>query len=211
MPHLLSYYFAKYLKLPSVELGSLTHPYHEHLLYPNISDMRSSTRQAIVMHGGIVFDDASIEQDYTRYEVKGADRMDDMKQARGLHMTRKRTLGMLPDNSYVIERSSFIVLLDALPESCQNDIRSIQFEGNDAWYRQVLAVNKFYDHVANLLKNDVFEVAVPLSTTIVSINDALDEELTSKKAVRERSSLVMHRLGSTASNRLAGQTESSLN
>lgn len=186
-------YLQQYWQMPSIELASLTHPYGQRL-YPCITEMRDATRAAIGMHGGVVFEDAQIQMDYTDYEVKGADNMHDMTRAEGLHMTRKRTLGLLPDHSYVVERSSFIVRLDALPEKYAEAIRAIPFKNNKNWARQVLRrAEKFYEVVPDLLDQDSWEVAVPLSTTIVSMNDELSLKLTSEEAMRSRNNLILNR------------------
>lgn len=186
-------YLQQYWQMPSIELASLTHPYGERL-YPNITEMRDASRDSIKMHQGIVFDEASIQKDYTDYEVKGADRIDDMTRAEGLHMTRKRALGVLPDNSYVIERSSFIIRLDGLPEKYSSAIRAIPFKNNKNWARQVLIrAEKFYELVPDLLGNDSFEVAIPLSTTIVSIHDERSDELTSRDAIDRRNNMIRNR------------------
>lgn len=186
-------YLQQYLQMPSIELASLTHPYAQKL-YPNITEMRQATLQAIEMHNGVVFDEHAVKNHRTIYEVKGIDRVDDTSRAEGLHMTRKRMLGTLPDESLIVERSSFVIRLDALPEKYSSAIRSIPYMNNEHWARQVLRrAEKFYEVVPDLLEWDQYEVAVPLSTTIVSMNGERIRALTSEEAMRARNNLILNR------------------
>ena len=186
-------YMRDILRMPSVELGSLTHPYGQRL-YPYIDEMRLACKQAIVMHGGAVELPQDAQLMHTKYEVKSADNMQDSEKAQALHMTRKRTLGVLPDGTYVVERSSFIVLIDALPDQYKTAIRAIPaLAKNQYWHRQIMRrANKFHEFVPKLLDEDAFEAAIPLSTTIVAINDVDSEALLSEEAIDQRLSLLTH-------------------
>lgn len=172
-------YVRSVLRMPSVELASLTHPYGQRI--GHLDEMRSAVNQAVLMHGGrlahelprpaekyarLRFDRALVE-----YEVKGADQLNDPQKMEGIHMTRKRKIGVLPDQTEIYERSSFIVRLDALPEHYRTAIREIPFEGNRNWAQQVRRAENFYEYVADLLKNDDFAAAIPLSTTVVAKHD----------------------------------------
>jgi hypothetical protein len=113
-------------------------------------------------------------------------------------------IGTLPDGTYVKERSSFVVILDRLPAGYAEAIRSIPTHSMDdkqvaqMWPNRVRrAKGDFYTIVPDLLSHDQFDVAVPISTTVVAFNDTLAEKLLSEEAKHARWKRI-HTLGKTA-------------
>lgn len=172
-------YVAQLFQIPTIELASLTHPYGKRI--EQLKPMRQAVREAIAMHGGVVTD-----QPEDVYKIKNANEPFDSQKIQGLLMTRKRIIGTLPDGTYIKERSSFIVAIDKLPEGYAEAIRSIPLGGNYWSNRVRRAKGDFYKLIPGLLDENQFDVALPVSTTIVAQNDELVETYLSDEAKRRR-------------------------
>ncbi len=168
---------AELLGIPTIELASLTHPYGQRI--EELKDMRSAINSAILLMGG--------KLSHARgsvFEVKGSDNPNRPDIMEGLHITRKTLFGSLPDGTNVIERSSFVLLVDQLPKEIALIIRSIPY--SPYWSEQILRAGKINTFAPLFLDGDKHDKAIPVSTTTVAINDALSAELLNKKAIRAR-------------------------
>jgi hypothetical protein len=168
---------SKLLGIPTIELASLTHPYGQRI--EELKDMRPAINNAILLMGGkLSHARGSI------FEVKGSDNPNRPDIMEGLHITRKTLFGSMPDGTNVIERSSFVLLVDQLPQETALIIRSIPY--GPYWSEQILRLGKIYTFARLLLDGDKHDKAIPVSTTTVAINDALSKELLSDEAIRAR-------------------------
>ncbi|HEY8886123.1 MAG TPA: hypothetical protein VIM31_01335 [Candidatus Microsaccharimonas sp.] len=172
-------FIMRLLGIPTIELASLTHPYAQRITM--LDDMRPAINEAITLMGGTL-----VKGINPVFEVKGSDNPHQPELMEGIHMTRKTLFGKLPDGTDVIERSSFVLLIDELPENIAHTIRSIPYENNPFWTNQIRRAGKLYEIAPLLLSGDKHDKAVPVSTTVVAINEALSEELLSKEAKRAR-------------------------
>jgi hypothetical protein len=171
---------AKILKIPTIELASLTHPYGDRDRMAHLDTMRSAIENAVTIMGG------SSCEGRAMYEVKGSDNPHDPSLMEGLHMTRKRIVGVLQDGTEIMERSSFVLALDKLPDAMSEKIRSIPFENDKFWANKVRRAEKLYELVPQLLEADANETAIPISTTVVAMNPELQETLLTDEAMSAR-------------------------
>jgi hypothetical protein len=152
----------------SVELACLTHPYGKRIdtLLPK---MREVVKQHVELLGGSYYDEPE-----TRYRVKevvgykpGKEQFD-----KGLLMTRKRTLGEMPDGTIIRERSSFVLRLDEYSPFSKAELGV--FEGIDRsapdWKNELVEAGKLNEISEILLDKDKFSLAIPISTTIYAYN-----------------------------------------
>lgn len=169
-------YLADGFGIPSIEIASLTHPFGQRMQF--LEPMRDATNNAIEMMGGILADETPT------YEVKGANELRFTEDMKGLHMTRKTLMGILPNGFEVVERSSFVIVMKHLPEHIATAICAIPY-GKD-WAEMVLRIRGFGDIVSDLLEQDEYEKAIPVSTTIVAMHEGLSNELQTEAVQRAR-------------------------
>lgn len=170
----------------SVELACLTHPYGKRL--ESLPDMREAVHQHVELLGGTYYDDPE-----TRYRVKeivgyekGKEKLD-----KGVLMTRKRTLGVMPDGTVIRERLSYVLRLDDKTTFTQDDAEALN--GIDLsksnWQEELMRVGKFDEVAATLLLMDEFSFVIPISTTIYAFNSetaCLIEKRDAKMLARRR-------------------------
>ena len=211
-------YMRQFWRMPSVELGSLTHPYGKRMK-PHLEDMRDAVDGAINLHGGTLYeteaermnprDKSDFLESLVEYEVKGTDEsvVHGESQPHGIHMTRKSRIGSLPDGTEVVERSSFIIRCEALPDALQRAVQSIQDERMyrvresaseedfTPWTEEMMRIPGFLKHVAGLLSNDDHEAAIPVSTTVVAMHagdldayESLDSDTKQKRMLEHAQS-----------------------
>lgn len=168
---------ARILEIPTIELASLTHPYGQRIEL--LEPMRDAVSDAVDILGGHKIIDKA-----PTYEVKGCDNPHDPASMEGIHMTRKRIIGILSDGTEIMERSSFVILVDNLPQEVADKIRGIQY--GKVWAEDVLHSEDLDVLIPMLLEDDVYDTAIPVSTTVVAINPALEKRLLSDDAMRTR-------------------------
>lgn len=171
------------LGIRSVELACLTHPYGKkiELLEP----MRYAVGENIKMLGGEHF-----ENPEARYRVKGfAGEWGDYSQ--GVLMTRKRIIGTMPDGTIICERSSFVLRLDdesvvskSTLEAITTAVAKLDGKTND-WQHEAVIAGNLDDITTELLGNNVFSHAIPVSTTVYAYNLETGQ-LVKEKAAKER-------------------------
>ncbi len=181
---------AEALGIPTIELASLTHPYGHRLEL--LGPMRAAVEDAIQSLGGEVKD----FDDEVEYEIRGSSHPNNLAEAKGIYMTRKRQIGVLPSGFVAYERSSFVINLDQLPEKYASAIRAV--EGGEYWASRVRRAERFYEYFPGLLTNDDHNQAIPVSTTIFAVNEMLASELFGEEATSARRKRIV---GSAATRR----------
>ncbi|MBC7459104.1 hypothetical protein H7200_00095 [Candidatus Saccharibacteria bacterium] len=172
-------FLSKMLGIPTIELASLTHPYGQRIEL--LKEMRPSVNNAIELMGGTLVRGIAPE-----YEVKASDNPHNPQKMQGLHMTRKTLFGSLPGGTDIIERSSFVILLDRIPAETAKVIRSVRYEENPQWSKQVFKRAALDVVVPVLLADDEHDKAVPVSTTVVAVNETLSQLLLTESAIQAR-------------------------
>jgi hypothetical protein len=164
----------------SVELACLTHPYGKRI-DPLLYEMRESVRQHVeLLHG------TYIENPDTRYRVKeivgyvkGEEKLD-----KGVLMTRKRTIGVMPDGTVIRERSSFVLRLDDRSPLTKAELTRLnEVDLSKPHWQDELVSAADLDTVASmLLEMDEYSLAIPVSTTIYAFNAETAEAVTRNEA-----------------------------
>ncbi|RWZ78706.1 MAG: hypothetical protein EOT05_03080 [Candidatus Microsaccharimonas sossegonensis] len=168
---------ARNLEIPTIELASLTHPYGQRI--EMLEPMRAAVNDAVDIFGGQrVIDQMPV------YTVKGSDNPHDPTIMEGIHTTRKRIIGVLPDTTELMERSSFVLLVNNLPKEVTDKIRLVSYGAT--WADEVLHSQDLDVLIPVLLEENVYDTAIPISTTVVAINPILEKRLLSGDAMRER-------------------------
>lgn len=156
------------LGIRSIELACLTHPYGKKI-DPVLSEMRSAVKQHVELMGGAYFAEPE-----TRYRVKAfvPDEEGNDNFAHGLLMTRKRTLGVLPDGTMIRERYSFVLRTDDLAvidKDTLNKLRKVDLKS--ATWQEDMVRDAQLDILAGLLlEENEYSFAVPISSTIYAYN-----------------------------------------
>jgi hypothetical protein len=164
----------------SVELACLTHPYGKRI-DPLLNEMRESVRQHVeLLHG------TYIENPDTRYRVKevvgyvkGEEKLD-----KGVLMTRKRTIGEMPDGTVIRERSSFVLRLDGQSPLTETELSRL----NDVnlskphWQDELVTTANLDTVASMLLEMDEYSLAIPVSTTIYAFNAETTEAVARNEA-----------------------------
>lgn len=192
----------QYLDMPSIELGRSSHAYGEGMKQedgPNtdLENMRSAVEYAVLANGGHVFN----RDEYVTFEIdKGHVRTEESDTITiGFLMKRIIIVGVLPDSTEVIERSSFVLNLDELSKTdtlIVDTIRSINVKEDQDWREKILAIPRFENEVVpELLRTDNFVVAIPLSTTVFALNEARAKEVALEKQTiaREKDEAALRR------------------
>jgi hypothetical protein len=178
----------RYLRgIRSVELACLTHPYGKRI-DPLLAEMRSTVQQHAELLGGVYFDEPE-----TRYRVKEILSFDNGEKRfdKGLLMTRKRTLGYMPDGTVIRERSSFVLRLDNQSPFTEAEIEALSNVdlSRPDWQDELVKVGNLNNVVAMLLEMDEYSLAIPISTTIYAYNletARVIEERNAKELARRR-------------------------
>ncbi len=180
-------YVRKLLGIGSAELGCLTHPYGKNI--QALEDMRASVEVAVMLHKGRMLDEDDV------YKVKQADNLYFTHMTRSMKdaflMTRKRDLAVLPDDSVVRERSSFIIRIDEASEFDQrlaDNIRKVVVHNNPSWTEHIAKAGRLNEVVPPMLENNEFAKAIPLSTTIYNF----DRNIMNKIKVRNMTDHLLH-------------------
>jgi len=144
-----------------------------------LKEMRPAVNEAITLMGGRL-----VKGIAPTFEVKGSDSHYDPSQMKGIHMTRKTIFGYLEDGTEIVERSSFVVLLDELQPEVAAAVREIPYDAQ--WAKLVGTACGLSKLASDLLAEDDYRKAIPVSTTVVAINAELETKLLSKEAMRAR-------------------------
>lgn len=171
------------LGIRSVELACLTHPYGKNI--EDLEIMRDVTRDSVELLGGTYH-----ENPETRFRVKGVVREGETSSGNGsgrivgVLMTRKRTLGTLPRGTTIRERTSFVLRLDdprVVSEEQLESIRGIDVGYGD-WTDEILKAGNLSEVATKLMEDDIYSLAVPISSTIYAFNLGTAEKIAAKQA-----------------------------
>jgi len=152
----------------SVELACLTHPYGKRI-DEYLEKMRESVKAQVEYMGGSYFDEPE-----TRYRVKeivgyekGEEKFD-----KAVLMTRKRTLGTMPDGTVIRERSSFVMRLDTkmpLTDAERTALADVDLTKPD-WQDKLVEAGELDKLADILLLMNEYSLAIPIATTIYAYN-----------------------------------------
>ena len=163
-------YLRNVLGIRSVELACLTHPYGEGIK-EYLEPMRDAVKYGIEALGGQYLPNA-----VPIFAIKEAI-IEDGKLI-GLLITRKRLIGMMPDDTMVRERSSFILRMDSSEIDDVDYQRFLSYDYADpAWEKQLIDETEIEEIIKELLENDKFGDAIPISSTIYAYNQGTTKEV----------------------------------
>lgn len=170
------------LGMKAIELARLTHPYGAkvELLDP----MREVAREAIRRQGGIVLDAADYQD---KFKIRTADLLispDDHEEMMGLLVTRRRNVGLLDDDTLVMERSSFVIPTyegGAYDPALSRAMRKVPLVNNPDAIQQLHEAGQIDTVVPQLIQAQDFRAAMPQSTTIFAYNKTTDEQIEERK------------------------------
>lgn len=166
----------------SVELACLTHPYGKRI-DELLEEMRETVRSQVESMGGSYYDEPE-----TRYRVKEIIGYEKGKEVfdKGVLMTRKRTLGIMPDKTVIRERSSFVLRLDEvmpLTSAERDALENVDLSQPD-WQDKLVEAGGL-DEVADLLlKINQYSLAIPIATTIYAYNPKTARLVEERKAAQ---------------------------
>jgi len=173
----------------SIELGCLTHPYGKNIK-EYLDGMREAVETGVDILGGEMFDEPDVQYSAKEWILD----KDNVNKGVGILMTRKRTIGMLPDGTMIRERSSFILRTDSRsgfdPELLAK-LRKIPDDDDDAWKEAMMQLGNLAETAHDLLESDAFDIAIPISTTAYAFNpetafDVMKKSETKKKIDQRR-------------------------
>ncbi len=180
------------LGIPTVALGSLTHPWGDPERMQLLNNQRASINEAIGMHGGTFL------RKRARYEVLTSDSLPRPQETRFLFMSREIDLARTYKDTEIIERSTFALDLERLDSHVAEVVRGIKF-GED-WADLVRGAAKLDTIVPSLLDANEYQIAIPSSTTTISRNRSMEElYLTEENLDRRQIALVQRALLNTVS------------
>lgn len=168
------------LGMKSIELACLTHPHGTHIEI--LDEMRSAAQFAIELFDGEYYADP--EPIFkVKESLNDTSKLPDL--SKGVLMTRKRTMGRLPDGTIIKERSSFVLRTDPESGFDQAIVARLKDElGQDptldwmAWLVDEAGLDTLAKH---LLDNDAFSLAIPISTTTYAFNKGIEALVAKQK------------------------------
>ncbi|MFI5212486.1 MAG: hypothetical protein ACHQTE_00815 [Candidatus Saccharimonadales bacterium] len=170
----------------SIELARLTHPYGQRI--DQLERMRSAVAHGIERSAGIVY--TSDEDMDVKYKLRTLSRDADAPEEilqEGFLMTRRRKFGLHGDDTFIHERSSFIVRTDAasgLNPDLISEMRHVNLSDEDTWMQDLSVAGKLDQVIPPLLASNNFKSIIPVSTTIYAYNKATGEEIERQKQER---------------------------
>jgi hypothetical protein len=197
-------YVQSMLHIPSIELGCITHPYGTHT--DKLEEMREAARLSMELFGADVRPEAELQDVFA---IKQTDQVTNVVDrpplidARGyprkafsgeqanMHLrdavvvTRKRDHGVLPDGKVVRERTSFVFRPALLDPRLAEAMQKVDLAYNDRALQQLneIAQSMELDGVfADLIKEKMFDIIIPLSTTIYSFDRKIIAEIKRQEA-----------------------------
>lgn len=153
----------------SAELASLTHPYGRRI-DPLLDIMRNVVQMSVESLGGEYY-----ENPETVYRVKHSIDDDPARPSfpHGVLMTRKRTIGVMPDGTLIRERSSFVLRTgNGSPVTTDMIAAMWAVDPNDPDWQEKVVTESGLDVLADELLDTYvdFDMAIPISTTIYAYN-----------------------------------------
>lgn len=155
------------LGIRSVELACLTHPYGKRMNV--LEEMRDAVKENVEQMGGAYFDDPE-----THFKAKAVVGLNGttIDHSTGIFMTRKRTLGEMPDGTIIKERSSFVLRTDQASTVSAEDVSQLNRLNpwHPDWQAHAVAVGRLDEHAKVLLDDNHYDLAIPISSTIYAFN-----------------------------------------
>ena len=153
---------------PTIELASVSHLWGKRMEY--LPPMRRAIEDGIKLRKG-----KTLPSNRT-YEARHAIyfNREFRKAEPSLLMTRTTEIGEIGEHIKDIERSSFVIILSRLALEQTADIMSIPY--GDQWSQRILSLPGFEDAVDKALDKDRYDIAVPMSTTTIEVNERYVEE-----------------------------------
>jgi hypothetical protein len=167
------------LGIRSAELACLTHPYGKRI--EELAVMRQAVQQNVELLGGVYYDEPP-----TRYRAKALvgtlSREGDC--SNGVLMTRKRTLGVMPDGTIIKERSSFVLRTDSLSAVAPSDVARLSTldPWTSTWQDDAVEAGRLDEYARILLEENEFSMAIPVSSTIYAHNEAASRAINERDA-----------------------------
>jgi hypothetical protein len=169
------------LGMKAVELARLTHSYGT--MIEKLDPMRAVVAEAVASQGGTMFPSTEYRE---QYKLRSADLLmspERQDEAMGLLMTRRRMIGMLADDTAILERSSFVVPIydgSSFDPTLSARMRRVPLADNPNRMQQLEAEGRLLEVVPGLLDDNNFDAAIPLSTTIFAYNQTTSQEISER-------------------------------
>ncbi|MFZ1302182.1 MAG: hypothetical protein WAQ27_06455 [Candidatus Microsaccharimonas sp.] len=174
------------LGIRSVELACVTHPYGRRMGIL-VDDMRPAVRAGILLMGGEYYEESDprlrikevilanvpLEDMPAVYGLSNRERLKVAEQyggVAGILLTRKRTVGKMPDGTVIRERSSFVLRGDSLTLN-PGDLQALIEHESETWEDTAVTAVKLDQLVLRLLSMNQYSRAIPISSTIYASND----------------------------------------
>ena len=182
----------KYYEIPTRGLADVSVAYGKRIDDNNgLKGLREAVNECVVVHGGEFLDSKPV------YQVQGFE-MTDFKTPKGheyiprLKMTRSFDRAIIDGNCLILERSSFDLSLNklfSLNPALAAQLLSMYQSGKPVAEADVLDIPEFRSTITELLDNDRFDVARPISVTAFEVDVELCEKYLDNADFRKAISL----------------------
>lgn len=165
-------------QMRSIELARITDPYG--VFINELAPMHAAVEAGIIENGGILIDPADQE---VKYKLRQSDIIADPSRdviSDGFLVTSKRTIGLVDDDTHIIERTSFIIRTDAasdLDPKIIDALRRVKVTKNDNWAEEISAIINLDELVPALIAEDNSSSLIHLSKTYYAFNKTTDEQI----------------------------------
>lgn len=174
------------LGMKAIGLAQLTHP--NGVMIDQLDSMREAVATAVEQQGGIIFE----PKDYNeQYKLRSTDLLmspERHDEAMGLLMTRRRMTGMVEDDTAILERSSFVIPIypgSKFDPVLSRRMRRVPVVNNEYRMQQLEEAGDLKRVVPDLLRNNDFSAAIPLSTTIFEFNKTVRDEIEAQRKLNK--------------------------
>lgn len=174
-------------QMRSIELARITDPYGA--FTDELEPMREAVETGIVENGGILIDPADQK---IKYKLRQSDIIADPSRdtiSDGFLVTSKKTIGLLDDDTHVIERTSFIIRTDTasgLDPDLIAALRSVKVKENDNWIAEIDEIINLDKFIPSLLAENDPSSLIHLSKTYYAFNKTTDEQIKSRNLEQKR-------------------------
>lgn len=175
-------------QMRSIELARITDPYGAYA--DELEPMHAAVEEGIIENGGILITDPA-DQDM-KYKLRQSDIIVDPSReviSDGFLVTSKRTVGMLDDDTHVIERTSFIIRTDAassLDLEMIAALRHVKVTENDNWAEEIKTITNLDELIPALIAENNSSSLIHLSKTYYAYNKTTDEQIKARNVEQKR-------------------------
>ena len=182
--------------MPSVELGKISHVGAKGI--EHLHTMRKKVSEEITSRGGLMYDqpEQQFRVDFTDatflYSPASESGDSDGVKINYLTMKRKRVIGVLPDMTEIVEKSTFVLRVDEESpvdnQICQKirEIPSEYFVKIDQLQERLQAIPDINEFLDFLLTSNRYDVAIPINTTIYAKNEETIADIAAIEATQKR-------------------------